>query len=68
MSRGERWQCRTDFFVTYWRHSCIRNVSSTLQGGRLPGIEQVARMHMLRQEQEEEGGGHGRTVIKAVER
>ena len=36
------------------RHSCIRSVRNTLQGGSLPGTEPVARMPVLRQ-----GGGAG---------
>ena len=55
LSRGERWQCRTDVLVTDWWRSCIGHVRSTLQGGPLPGTEQVTRMLMR---SEEEGSGH----------
>ena len=59
MSGGERCQCRTAVFVTYSRHSCIRNVRNTLQGGSLPGTEQLARMFMLRPEGGTGGGRDG---------
>ena len=59
MSGGERWQCRTAVFVTYWRHSCIRNVRNTLQGGSFPGTEQVARRLMLRPKGGTGAGGDG---------